>query len=115
MHDPIRFLSIWSPAFVEDEGFSHTYEFEFLIHGLVSAGCLPKPGYGCSIRPRPCRILLIFVTEEVPLILLFISDSAALCTSFIKIYHMFEESYARSVLHTITVQKTETLVRLEEI
>lgn len=79
MHDPVRFLSIWSSSSIENEGFSHAYKFCLIVHRLVTACCFPKPSQGGSVSSSSCRILFIFVAEEIPLVLLFVSDPTFLC------------------------------------
>lgn len=79
VHNPISLLSIWSPSFVENKGFPHPDQFCLVVHWFVSTRCFPKPSHGGSVGPCPSRILLVFVAEEVPLVLLFIPDPASLC------------------------------------
>lgn len=74
MHDPIGFLSIWCSSFIEHKSFPHSYEPKFFIYSFVSPCSLPKPCHGCPIRSCPRWILFILVTEEIPLILLLVSD-----------------------------------------
>lgn len=78
MHDPVTLLSIRSPPFVEDKGFSHSNKPALIIHRLVPPRRLPEPGHCRPVCPRPGRILLVLVAEEVPFILLFVSDPTSL-------------------------------------
>ena len=80
MHYPVTFLAIWCASLVEDKGFPHANQLGLIIHCLVSASRFPKPRHCSSVSPRPRRILLILVAEEIPLILLLISDPASLCS-----------------------------------
>lgn len=79
MHDPVTLLSIGSPAFVENKSFPHSDQLGLIVHRFVPPRRLPKPGHGSSVGPRPRRILLILVAEEIPLILLLIPDPASIC------------------------------------
>lgn len=79
MHDPVCFLAAWGPTLVEHEGFPHADEPGLVVDGLVPPGCFPEPGDGRSVGPRPGRIFLVFVTEEVPLVLLFVPYPTSLC------------------------------------
>lgn len=80
MHDPVRFLAIGCSSSIKHQCFPHPYEFGFIVHCFVSSSSLPKPCQGCPICSRPCRILLIFMAEEIPLVLFFISDPAFICS-----------------------------------
>jgi hypothetical protein len=46
------------------------------VHSLVPPGCLPEPGHGRPVGPRPRRVLAVLVAEEVPLVLLLVPDPA---------------------------------------
>jgi hypothetical protein len=72
MHDPVRFPTIGCSSLVEHQSLSHPYDSVLGKHGLVPSRCLPESGSSGSISPRSSWILLIFVTEEVPLILFII-------------------------------------------
>ena len=78
VHNPVRFLAVGRPAFVEDKGFPHPDEAALVVDCLVSPRRLPKPGHRRPIRPRPRRILLVLVAKKVPLILLLITDPTPL-------------------------------------
>lgn len=80
VHDPVRFLAIGCPSFVEDEGFPHADELCPVVHRLISSRRLPKPRHRRPVGPRPRRVLLIFVAEEIPLVLLFVSNSTFFCS-----------------------------------
>lgn len=81
MHDPISFPTIWRPPFVKHQGFSHSYDLLLRQHCLIPSSSLPESSCRRPIRPRPGRILPVLVAEEIPLILLFISQFAPICTS----------------------------------
>lgn len=69
--DPIRFPSIGSSASVKDEGLPHPDDRPVVSreYGLVPACGLPEPVSCGSVSSCPRRILLVLVTEEVPLLL----------------------------------------------
>jgi hypothetical protein len=46
------------------------------VHSLVPPRGLPEPGHGRPVGPRPRRVLAVLVAEEVPLVLLLVSDPA---------------------------------------
>ena len=39
------------------------------VDDLVAAGGLPKPCSGCAIGSSTCRVFLVFVAEEIPIVL----------------------------------------------
>ena len=84
MHDPIGLVAIGSPALVVHQRLPHAHQLPLLvsIDRLVSAGGLPKPSGGGTVGPGARRVFLVFVAEEVPLVLLLLtrsSQSALLC------------------------------------
>lgn len=79
MHDPISFPTIWRPPFVKHQGFPHSYNLLLRQHCLIPTCSLPESSCCRPIRPRPGRILPVLVAEEIPLILLFISQFAPIC------------------------------------
>ena len=84
MHDPVRLVATGSPALVVHQRLPHAHQLPLLvgIDGLVSAGGLPKPCSGGPVGPGACRVFLVFVAEEVPLVLLLLarsSQAALLC------------------------------------
>lgn len=69
MHDPIRFFTVWSSTFVENQSLSHTNTIVVAIDHLVTACGLPEPRCSGSICSSPCWVFLVFMTEEIPVIL----------------------------------------------
>lgn len=70
-----------SSALVEDKGLPHADSFETGVDNLVATGSLPESG-GCGAVGSSARwILLIFVAEEVPVVLWRRSNSALLCNN----------------------------------
>jgi hypothetical protein len=80
VHDPIRLLAVGGAAPVEDERLPHPDEAVLGVDGLVPPRRLPEAGGGRPVRARAGRVLLVLVAEEVPLVLLFYSDLALLCS-----------------------------------
>lgn len=66
-------------AFIEDEGLSHTNPSWVAKYDLVTAGGLPESGRRGPIRACSGWVLLVFVAEEVPIILWSGSDFTFLC------------------------------------
>lgn len=57
-------------AFVKDQCLPHANPFEAgSVDDLITASGFPEPGRRRSVSARAGRILLVLVTEEVPLIL----------------------------------------------
>ena len=70
MHDPVGLLAVGRPADVEDEGLPHADAAGVGEEdGLVPPRRLPEPRRRRPVRPRPRRVLLVLVAEEVPLVL----------------------------------------------
>lgn len=84
MHDPIRFLAMRGTAFVEYQSLSHSDPLPVAVYHFVTPGGLPEPCRRGAVRPRPRRILLVFVAEEVPIILWSRSYFAFLCKQKIR-------------------------------
>ena len=80
MHDPIGFLTMWSSSFVKYKSLSQSNSFEATIDDLITASSFPKSGSRSTICSSPCGIFLVFVTEEIPIILRCRSNFALLCT-----------------------------------
>lgn len=80
MHDPVGFLAVGSSAAVEYESLPHSDAPEVAVDDLVAPGGLPEPGRRRAIRPRPRRIFLVLVAEEVPVVLRRRPYLALLCT-----------------------------------
>lgn len=72
MHDPIRLVAIGSSSLVVHQGLSHANQCQaaLCIDGLVPSGSLPEASRGRAVRPAPGWVLLVFVAEQVPLLLL---------------------------------------------
>lgn len=81
MHDPVRFLAMRSSAFVENQSLPHSNPLAVAVNHLVTASGLPEPCSGGAIGACSGRILLVFVAEEVPVILWSGSYFAFLCTT----------------------------------
>lgn len=101
VHDPVGFLSIWSSPFVEDKSFPHSDQLGLIVHRFVPARRLPKTGHGSPVGPCPRRILLVFVAEEVPLVLLLIPDPAPIC----RLHNICIQTLIR-MIHNIYEMKT---------
>ncbi|BAT03551.1 Os08g0116100, partial [Oryza sativa Japonica Group] len=69
VHDPVGLLAVGGAALVEDERLAHANAVDGVVDGLVAAGGLPEPGRRRPVRPRPRRVLLVLVAEEVPVVL----------------------------------------------
>lgn len=80
VHNPIGFLSVWGSSFVKHESLPHPDSSEAAAYDLIPARCFPESSGSGTVRPSPCWILLVFVTEEVPIILWGGSYFALLCT-----------------------------------
>lgn len=78
VHDPIRLLAMGCSSLVENKGLSHPYPFEAGVDDLITAGGFPKPSSRRTIGTGAGRVFLIFVAEEVPVILWGGSDLALL-------------------------------------
>ena len=76
MHHPLRLPPLRGPSLVEHQCLPHPYEAVLHIDWLVPSGGLPETGRRCSVGASARRVLLVLVTEEVPLVLLFISNLA---------------------------------------
>lgn len=79
VHDPIRFLAMGSSAFIENQSFPHSDSSTVAIYHLVATRSLPKTSSSSSICARSRGVFLVFVTEEVPIILRGSSYFASLC------------------------------------
>lgn len=79
MHNPIRFLAMWGSAFVENKSLPHPYSPTVAVYNLIATGSFPKPSSSCTISASPGGIFLVFVAEEVPIILRSGSYFAFLC------------------------------------
>jgi len=69
MHDPIGFLTMWSSSFVKYKSLSQSNSFKPTIDDLITASSFPESGSRSTICSCPCGIFLVFVTEEIPVIL----------------------------------------------
>jgi hypothetical protein len=69
VHDPVGLLAVRGAALVEDKGLAHADALDGVVDGLVAAGGLPEPRRRGAVRPRPRRVLLVLVAEEVPVVL----------------------------------------------
>lgn len=88
MNHPFGLPPIRRPSSIEDQGLSHPYYPILGEHHFVSTSCLPKPCSCCSICSCSCWILLVFVTEKVPLISLLLKTKIApgcMCTIYLYI------------------------------
>ena len=79
MHDPIGFLAMWGSSFVENQSLSHSNPLAVAVYDFVTASGLPEPCSSGAIGARSCGVLLVFVAEEVPIILRSGSYFAFLC------------------------------------
>jgi len=73
MHNPVCFPSIRGTSLVEDQGLPHPYDSIFGHHSLVPSSGFPESSSSGPIGSCSSRILLIFMAEKVPFILLLIS------------------------------------------
>lgn len=62
------------------------------MDSFVSPGGLPESCSCCSVGSSPGRVLLVFVAEEVPLILRPRPNSALLCNESKEIYEESDEA-----------------------
>ena len=85
MHDPIRFLAMRGSSFVEDQGLPHSNPLPVAVYHLVTASGLPESRGGGSIGAGSGGVLLVFVAEEVPIVLWGGSYLALLCKNQKKI------------------------------
>jgi hypothetical protein len=69
VHDPVGLLAVRRAALVEDERLAHANALHGVVDGLVAAGGLPEARRRGAVRPRPRRVLLVLVAEEVPVVL----------------------------------------------
>jgi len=69
VHDPVRFLAMWGSSFVENQSLSHSNPLSVAVNDFVAAGGLPESGSGGAVGAGSCGVLLVFVAEEVPIIL----------------------------------------------
>ena len=79
MHDPIGLLSMWGSTLVENQCLPHSNSSKATVDNLIAPSGFPEPCCGGAICSCPCGVLLIFVTEEVPIILWSGSYFAFLC------------------------------------
>lgn len=79
MHDPIGFLAMRCTAFVEDQGLPHSDPLAVAVYDLVPAGGLPESCGRGAVGPGSGGVLLVFVAEEVPVVLWGGSYLALLC------------------------------------
>lgn len=91
MHNPIALSSIRSSPFVKNQGLPHSDDLPLRQHRLIPSGSLPESGCRRPIRPRPRRILPILVAEEIPLVLLFISQFAPICNLYVHIHILINQ------------------------
>ena len=82
MHNPIGFLSMWGSTLVENQRLPHSNSFKAAVDDLISSSGFPEPCCGGAVCSCPCGVLLIFVAEEVPIILWCGSYFAFLCKKF---------------------------------
>jgi len=69
MHDPVRFLAMWGSSFVENQSLSHANPLSVAVYDFVTASGLPESRSSGAIGASSCGVLLVFVAEEVPIIL----------------------------------------------
>lgn len=81
MHDPIRFLAVRGAALVENKGLPHPDSPGVAVDDFIAAGGLPEAGGGGAIGARPGGVLLVFVAEEIPVILRGRPNSALFCSN----------------------------------
>lgn len=93
VHDPVGFLAVGGPAFVEDQSLTHTDEAKLVVDGLVPSGGLPEAGHGCPVGSCSRWVLLVLVAKKVPFCLFFLSDSASFC------FHQPPQTKLRLVLY----------------
>lgn len=79
MHDPIRLLPMRSSSLVKHKRLSQPNSSKAAVDDLVPACGLPKPGSRCPIGSSSGRVLLVFVTEKVPIVLWGGTYLALLC------------------------------------
>jgi len=60
---------MWGSSFVENQSLSHSNPLSVAVNDFVAAGGLPESGSGGAVGAGSCGVLLVFVAEEVPIIL----------------------------------------------
>jgi hypothetical protein len=82
VHDPVGLLAVRGPAGVEHQRLPQPDPRAAAAaeeDGLVTAGGLPEAGRRGAVGPRPRRVLLVLVAEEVPLLLRPRPNPAPIC------------------------------------
>ena len=82
MHDPVGLLAVRGPSGVEHQRLPQANPRAAAAaeeDGLVTAGGLPEAGRRGAVGPRPRRVLLVLVAEEVPLLLRPRPNPASIC------------------------------------
>lgn len=79
MHDPIRLLAVRGSPRVENQSLPHSNPFGTGVDDLIPASSLPETDRSGAIRSSACWILLVFMTEEVPIVLWGGSNFALVC------------------------------------
>lgn len=60
---------MWGSTLVKNQRLPHSNSFEAAVDDLIPASGFPEPGSGGAVGSCPGGVLLIFVAEEVPIIL----------------------------------------------
>lgn len=79
MHDPVGLLAMGSTAFVEHKGLPHADPPAVAAYHLITASGLPESSRSCTIGTCSCRVLLVLMAKEVPIILWCGSYFTLLC------------------------------------
>lgn len=83
MHNPIRLLTVRGSSFVKNQRLPQPNPPKPAVYDLIPAGGLPESGRRCPIGPSSCWVFLVFVTEEVPIVLRGGSNLTFLCRTCI--------------------------------
>lgn len=82
MHDPIRFLAMWSSPSVENQSLPHSNPPQIAMNDLIAARGFPETGSSRPIRSCTRRVFLVLVAKKVPIVLRGRPNPAHLCTSY---------------------------------
>lgn len=91
VHNPVGFLAVRGAPLVEHQRLAHADHVALRVNRLVATRGLPEARRGGAVRSVARRILLVLVTEKVPVALRLrrvVPNPAHLCSSHRPMHHI---------------------------